>query len=203
MPLLAAIAFSLVGGVAGWLLLNHSIDLLPESPPVAQVPRRQGSVAGATAACFFFLGLAFGPTLALLPATLYVCLLVVVAFIDLEHRLILNRVIYPSLVAAVPLSLLHGNSLGSVLIGGVLGFGLLFVLFVVSRGAIGAGDVKLCGVVGLFAGFPGVLTALFWASILAGIIAAGLLITKRVRRGDFIPYGPFICAGAAAQVLFY
>ena len=90
-----------------------------------------------------------------------------IAIVDLEHRLVLNRVLLPALPAAVAFNLLTGTpSLGSALAGAVMGFVLFLILAIV--GQMGMGDVKLAGVIGLMTGFSGMLVATAICISLAG-----------------------------------
>ena len=71
--------------------------------------------------------------------------------------------------------------------GGAAGFGLFFLLGVLGRGALGFGNVKLAGVIGLMTGFPSVLVAL---------ATGALLVTGRATRKSKIAYAPYLAAGA-------
>ena len=161
----------------------------------ARVPLRVLIVEILTAVAFGLLWLWLAPGLRLLLATLYVSFLIVVAFIDLEHRLVLNRLVYPAIVMAFPSSLLYGLTVQDSLLGGAAGFGAMFALYALTRGGIGAGDVKLATFVGLAAGFPEVVVALFVASSFGGVVATVLLLTGLKGRRDPIPYAPFIALG--------
>ena len=61
---------------------------------------------------------------------------------------------------------------------------------------MGGGDPKLAGAVGLFVGYPGVLVALWIAVVAGGILAIGLLASRKRGRKDAIPFGPFLAASA-------
>lgn len=155
----------------------------------------------------------------LIPYTLYSALLLLILVIDLEHRLILNVVIFPAWLLALVGSFFHPNPYfwRLALIGGALGFGLLFLVYLLGelfvkvmgrmRGkpvnavAFGFGDVRLGGFIGLVVGFPDVLDALFLAILLGGL--GGLVywfvsavIRRRYSLFTAIPYGPFLIAGA-------
>ena len=138
-----------------------------------------------------------GPSGQLVMATIFCSFLIVVAFIDVERHLVLNRLLLPVALIAVPSALLYGVSLQNSLLGGAVGLAVMFALYALSRGGLGAGDVKLAAVVGLFIGFPAIAVALFAASISGGIIAAILLATGRKGRRDPMPYALFICLGGA------
>jgi leader peptidase (prepilin peptidase)/N-methyltransferase len=144
-----------------------------------------------------------------------------VVIIDLEHHLIMHPV---SLVGSI-LGLIIGIQLHGVintLLGGLAGFGamlglylfgVLFARYVVRRNqagfndeALGFGDVILGGILGLFLGWPGILGALLISILLAGVISLIYLLisllARKYRAFSFIPYGPFMIAGAVALIFF-
>ena len=151
---------------------------------------------------FAYLAWRWGASWPLLVLSAYLVVLLVVAGTDMMCRLIPNRVIAPAAVFAIAVSpTMPQLSLLSALIGGALGFVLLLLPALVVRGGMGAGDVKLAGFIGLAVGFPAVLTALFAGIILGGVATLALLATRRVSRQGYIPYGPFLAAGAALVLL--
>jgi leader peptidase (prepilin peptidase) / N-methyltransferase len=88
------------------------------------------------------------------------------------------------------------------LLGAFIGFTLLFLLAVVSRGGMGGGDVKLFAVIGLVLGWKGVLLALFLSTLYGSIVGIIGLIIGKVERGKPIPFGPFIALGALTTYFF-
>lgn len=138
---------------------------------------------------------------ALIAHTLVVVFFVAIVCIDLEHRIVPNRLTGPGLLAALGGALFGaGPSPGLAALGAVVGLGFLLVPFLLLPG-LGLGDVKLAAVIGALVGYPDVLTALV-AGIACGGIAAGfLLVTRRVRRRDTIAYAPYLVLGAL-MVLF-
>jgi len=145
----------------------------------------------------------------------------VVVIIDLEHHLIMHPV---SLVGAI-IGLVVGVQLHGIvdtILGGLAGFGamlLLYILgalfarFIVRRSqagfndeALGFGDVILGGILGLLLGWPAIIAGLFFSILLAGVVSMFYLIltalTKKYKAFTFIPYGPFMVAGAAALIFF-
>jgi leader peptidase (prepilin peptidase)/N-methyltransferase len=145
----------------------------------------------------------------------------IVVIIDLEHHLIMHPV---SLVGSV-LGLIIGfqlHGLIDTLLGGLVGFGsmlglyflgALFARYIVRRNqagfddeALGFGDVILGGILGLFLGWPAIIGGLFISILLAGVISLIYLLisllARRYRAFSFIPYGPFMIAGAVALIFF-
>ncbi len=145
----------------------------------------------------------------------------IVVIIDLEHHLIMHPV---SLIGTI-ICLFIGIYLHGVLItiiGGLAGFGAMFGLYFLgalfarfvfrrsqegfSDEALGFGDVILGGILGLILGWPAIFGGLLISILLAGIISLiYLLITvlaRKYKAFTFIPYGPFMIAGAAALIFF-
>ena len=86
-------------------------------------------------------------------------------------------------------------------------FGITLVLFAllaaISRGGIGGGDVRLAPVLAMFLGWLGashVYIGLGSGFILGGVVAAGMLITRRASTSTRIAFGPFLCIGAVIAV---
>jgi len=159
----------------------------------------------------------------------------ILTVIDLEHRLILHST---SMVGGI-LGLLVGTfiynkefslfqSVGQSLLGGLIGFGIMFLLYQVGalvaryrtrkmqaagqtddeEEALGGGDVFLLGVLGLMTG-PVVVSILFYGVLLGGLVSLLLIIALLVRRKyssdalmTFIPYGPYFIL-AAFYTLFF
>jgi leader peptidase (prepilin peptidase)/N-methyltransferase len=163
-------------------------------------PLARRSLAVELATPLLFAAFAFhlaGDPLHLAIAWLYVAFYVAVTVIDLETRRVLNVMLAPAAAAAVAISVLAAPpSPTSALLGGGVGFGLFFLLGVLGRGALGFGDVKLAGVIGLMTGWPGVLTALTAGALLGGVVALLLLLTGRATRKSKIAYAPYLAAGA-------
>lgn len=82
------------------------------------------------------------------------------------------------------------------ILGAVVGFGLLFLIAVVSKGGMGGGDIKLFGVIGIVLGLTNTLLTFFFAALLGSVIGMIGLLAKKVKRKNPIPFGPFIAAGA-------
>lgn len=133
---------------------------------------------------------------------LYAAFLLAVAVIDLEQRRVLNVMLAPAAGGALLFSLLPGQpGLLSAVIGAGMGFGAFWVLGLIGRGAVGMGDVKLAGAIGLMTGYPAVLTALLLGALLGGIAAGILLITRRADRKSKIAYAPYLAVGTAIVLL--
>jgi leader peptidase (prepilin peptidase) / N-methyltransferase len=133
---------------------------------------------------------------------LYIAFLLAVLVIDFEHRRVLNVMLLPAAGAALAFSFLPGQpGLISALLGAAAGLGLFLIFALISRGHLGAGDVKLAAVLGLMLGFPAVFYALFAGVILGGVAALALLVTRRAGRKSYMAYAPYLSVGALGVLL--
>ncbi len=207
----------LVGGLANWAAdhlpavgKEQSVDLSLSSLPrywrvAPDLPRRGRAVwltVSMMAAFALIAGLLpdAGPLLAV--AWLYVAFLLTVLVIDLEHRRVLNVMLGPAALVVLALSLLPGTpSLLSALLGGGAGFASFLLIAILGRGALGFGDVKLAGVIGLMTGYPAVIPALVLGIVLAGVAAIVLLVSRRATRKSYMAYAPYMAVGAILVIV--
>lgn len=141
----------------------------------------------------------------------YCYLFIVIMVIDLQHKLILNRIVYPAMVVALIISIFLPQSRIIPLpwpeavdgvIGGAVGFVLLLIPALVYRGGMGWGDVKMAGLIGLVTGFPLVFVALLMGVIVGGLVAGILLLLRKKTRKEPIPFGPFLAVATIATLLW-
>ena len=149
-----------------------------------------------------FLWARYGPTPQTVIYSVYFSVFLLLFVLDITHRWVPNVVLLPTALFAGLASLLPGHpSPTQALLGGLLGFVAFFLIAMAYKGGMGAGDVKLAGVIGLMTGYPGVITALTLGILSGGLIAAVLLALGKVSRKTYIPYAPFLLAGAAITLL--
>lgn len=75
---------------------------------------------------------------------------------------------------------------------------IMLLLYFVSRGGMGEGDVKLAPALGIWLGLEQGLLCLLLAFVSGGIVGALLLLCRRGKLKQAIPFGPFLCAAAVA-----
>ena len=78
----------------------------------------------------------------------------------------------------------------------------LFCTYVLKKDAIGGGDIKLMAFVGLILGWKLIIPAYFIGIVVGALASIILLATGKKKRGDEIPFGPFLCLGSAVSVFF-
>jgi leader peptidase (prepilin peptidase) / N-methyltransferase len=98
----------------------------------------------------------------------------------------------------------HWPVLFRALLGGLALAAAFLVLAVISRGAVGLGDVKLSASLGTmlaWSGWPALVAGVFAGFLLAAVYGLGLLVSGRASRGQRIPFGPFMIAGTLLVLL--
>lgn len=200
--LLLALAWGLVGAGVGVVIRRGSVRLarLEELEPGFRPWMVYGPVI-TNAVLYAAFAFRIGPDWLLLLTSAWVAVLVQVIFFDLEHRLILDSVLFPAMALAVLASLLHhpGQPWWLNLAFG-LGAGMLFFLaalagsLIFGADALGLGDVKLALFIGLVAGLQ-TPAAIFVGVCLAGLAALVMIVLRLKSVKDTFAYGPYLAAG--------
>ena len=134
-------------------------------------------------------------------AIVYAALLLTILVIDLEQRRVLNVMLGPAALLAVGLSLLAPPpTLWMALAGGLIGFVIFILIGLVGRGAMGGGDVKLMGLVGLMVGYPAIFAAMIYGIVLGGAAALFLLVSRKGTRKSTFAYAPYLALGALVTI---
>lgn len=156
------------------------------------------------AACVY----TFGPTLYSLVAFVFIAVLVVVTFIDLDHRIIPDEISLPGIVVfffaalAIPDPSWQARLIGILAGGGSLWLVAMIYERVTGIEGMGGGDVKLLAMIGAMVGWQGILFTLFAASAI-GTLVGGLAMIKSGKGMKMsIPFGPFLSAGAVLYLFF-
>ena len=120
----------------------------------------------------------------------FLLVLVIIAFIDLDHQLILDKITYPAIPIFYALGLcLPENTWRTGLVGAVVGYGLIRLVadgyyFLTRRHGLGYGDGKLLAMVGALWGWQAVITALFVGSLVGSIVGVSAIVWARRRDRD-------------------
>ncbi|MDD4873660.1 MAG: prepilin peptidase [Dehalococcoidales bacterium] len=186
------------------------------------ISKRMLLVEMSTGIGFVLLYYFYGLSIELALVLFYFSLFLVIFFIDIERRLILNKIIYPGAITALIISIFlpylnfapaiaiseHFADLGwatgivGSLLGGAVGFGIFVLIALVSRGGMGEGDVKMVGIIGLIVGFPLIFVAILMAIVIGGLVASFMIIARIKDRKQSIAFGPFLSIAAMATILW-
>ena len=143
----------------------------------------------------------YGWTPLLAVRLLFACAMIVLFFIDLDHRILPNAITLPGIVLGVSVSFVTPPGWRSSLIGLLAGGGVLFAVAETyyrlrGREGLGMGDVKMLGMIGAFLGWPLMLVTLILASISGSIIGLALIASRRGDMKYALPFGTFLACGA-------
>ena len=128
--------------------------------------------------------------------------LAVTVVLDLRAKTIPDVVTLPGIVYALALAaVVESPPLREAVLGALTGGGVLLLLAVVSRGAVGGGDIKLMAMLGAVLGWRGALVVLAFSQVAAALVALGLLIARRAGRRDPLPVGALISLLGAVMLL--
>lgn len=143
-------------------------------------------------------------------------LLLAIALIDLKHRIVPNKLVFAGLIAGL---IFYLPALGNLLIdlpswliverdlldaagGFLVGGAIMLVIILVSRGGMGAGDMKLMAMIGLFVGLRGTAVVMLLGFFLGAVVGVSLMVLGILTRKDAIPFAPYLSLAAIIQVLW-
>jgi leader peptidase (prepilin peptidase) / N-methyltransferase len=156
-----------------------------------------------TGMLFVAVGLRASSSAELLSGLVMVAALVAVAAIDLEHRIVPNRVLAPVAVAGLLVwAIADLDRLSENLIAGVVAGGFLLVFAVAYPAGMGMGDVKLAAVMGFFLG-RSVAPALFLSFAVGAVVGIAIMLARGASaRKHAIPFAPYLALGGVVGQLF-
>jgi leader peptidase (prepilin peptidase)/N-methyltransferase len=129
-------------------------------------------------------------------------LLVVLTATDLDQRRLPHLVLDPLIVLAVAFVPFNpAVEPLAALIGAGVAVAFLGVLGLVIRNGVALGDLYLIAPLGLLLGWPAIFVAIFVAALLSAVTSVVLLASRRVSMKSYIPFGPFLVAGAVITLL--
>jgi leader peptidase (prepilin peptidase)/N-methyltransferase len=169
-------------------------------------------VEAATGILFVLLYVKYGLSYDLVVYAALASLLVVIALIDFTHMIIPNGLVIAGLIlgaaklAATIFTGVFGSwtlyAIGFAAGGAPLLLIALFCWLALKKEALGGGDIKLMAFAGLVIGWRLVIPAYLIGVITGAIAGVVLLSTGKKKRGDEIPFGPYLCFGVLVSVFF-
>jgi leader peptidase (prepilin peptidase) / N-methyltransferase len=183
--------------VVSWLLLrgrcrNCGAAISPRYPIVELI----------TAVCFGAVVAARGFDDDLWLELPFVACLIALAGIDLDHRLLPNKIVYPMAVYGLAISLVVATGdFPEHVIAGVGAFAFLLIAVLAYPAGMGMGDVKLAGAMGLYLGVS-VIPALLVAFLTGTVFGLGVIALEgAAARKKAVPFGVFLAIGGLVGVL--
>ncbi len=183
--------------VVGWLLLRGHCRQCHD-----RISSRYPIVEAATAVLAVAVVLAKHSTHDVLLGLLLLAVLVPVALIDFDHRVIPNKITLPAAIVAIAAGLAtRPSGVPEQLIAGAAAAGFLLVFVLAYPRGMGMGDVKLAGVLGLFLG-RSVAVALLVGVVAATAVGGVIIARVGVKNGrkTAVPFGPFLAIGGAVAI---
>lgn len=150
----------------------------------------------------------FGLSWPALAIFIFIASLLVISFIDLEHKIIPDVITLPGIpVFFLAGVFILGVSFTDALLGVLIGGGILFVIgyvyhLITKREGMGGGDIKLLAMLGGFLGWQSLIFIVLISSLLGAIVG---LVTIMVKGGDMkyaLPFGPFLSLAAVGYIFF-
>ncbi len=133
---------------------------------------------------------------------IFAAFLISIAWTDFKTQMIYDKILLPMAVTGIFFDACNFLvELEDAILFSALGFIFMFVIFKISRGGMGGGDVKFSAVLGLWLGEK-IFAAIFFASCLAAIFALFSLIKNRDIKIK-LPFGPFLSAGSFVVKFFH
>ena len=150
--------------------------------------------------------LKFGPSFLFFSTLAFAAALIVITFIDLDHRIIPDIISLPGIAVGFLLSVFGSAvTIKESLIGIAVGGGSLYLVafsyqLLTKREGMGGGDVKLLAMIGAWLGWKAILFTLFFASLSGTFIGGGAMLIQKEGRYYAIPFGPFLAFSALAYI---
>ncbi|MFP4347851.1 MAG: prepilin peptidase [Thermodesulfobacteriota bacterium] len=138
----------------------------------------------------------------------FIAVLLVITFIDIDYRIIPNIISLPGipiffLASFLTPAVTFTESLLGILVGG----GSLFLVawgytLITKKEGMGGGDIKLLAMIGALLGWKGVFFTIFVSSAVGTLVGLGVMIYTRSNMKLAVPYGPFLSIGAVTYIFF-
>jgi len=152
--------------------------------------------------------LKFGLSLPALIYFIFIACLLVVTFIDLDHRIIPDVITLPGIPICFAASfVLPDLTYPAALLGILTGGGSLFLVawiysLITKKEGMGGGDIKLLAMMGALLGWQGVVFTIFVSSLVGSLSGLALMLQSRKGMKLAVPFGPFLAIGAITYIFF-
>lgn len=143
----------------------------------------------------------FGLSVEFLVTAVVSTVLVIITVIDLQHRIIPDKITLPGIVFGFAAGF-YLEGWRDSLIGFFVGGGLFYLIAVLSRGGMGGGDIKFIAAAGALVGWQKVLLIIFIGALSGSVVGIALMALKGGTRKSMIPFGPFLALGTLVVLYF-
>ena len=133
---------------------------------------------------------------------LFIFGLLIESYIDFRKKIILDEILIVLLFSGLAYTNVSGTVWHQSLFGALTGSGILGLIYILSKGGMGLGDVKYACVLGIWTGFPGILVNLYLAFFIGGAVALLLCALHKADLKSRIPFGPCLSAGALLSFFY-
>jgi len=150
----------------------------------------------------------FGLTLEGLIYFVFISSLIIMTFIDIDHRIIPDVITLPGILIGLIASLAlptvgFKNAIVGMLVGGGSLWLVAWVYYLLTRkDGMGGGDIKLLAMMGTIVGLKGVIFTIFVSSAVGTVVGVTLMIIKGKDMKFAVPFGPFLSIGAITYIFF-
>lgn len=152
--------------------------------------------------------LGFGLTLEGLIYFVFISALIVITFIDIDHKIIPDVITLPGILIGLAASFVlptvdFKDAIVGLLVGGGSLWLVAWVYYVLTRkDGMGGGDIKLLAMMGTIIGLKGVIFTIFMSSAVGTLVGITLMIIKGKNMKFAVPFGPFLSIGAITYIFF-
>jgi leader peptidase (prepilin peptidase)/N-methyltransferase len=138
----------------------------------------------------------------------FIASLLVVTFIDLDHRIIPDVITLPGIPLffaasfAIP-TVAYKDALLGILIGGGSLYLVAWAYYqITKKDGMGGGDIKLLAMMGALVGWQGVVFTIFVSSLVGTLSGLAVMLQSRQGMKLAVPFGPFLALGAISYIFF-
>jgi leader peptidase (prepilin peptidase)/N-methyltransferase len=133
-----------------------------------------------------------------------IAVLIVIGIIDYETTDVYFKISLTGIIGGIIFAFFGyylGGSIMDSIWGAITGGGVIALIIILTRG-MGWGDFEICLMCGLYFGLKQSIVMLFFSFVFGGVVSVFLILLKVKKRGDYIPFGPFIAAAAIFTIFF-
>jgi leader peptidase (prepilin peptidase)/N-methyltransferase len=163
-----------------------------------------------TAALFVLMAIRFDDTRAAIPAyCILMAVLVAQTWIDLHTQRLPREITYTGIVlglislAVAAIVIDEPERIWMMVLGAAIALVAMWLIYIISKGGMGDGDVRLAPLLGLYLGWinPGiVLPGLFFGFIAGAVVGVAMMALDRAGRRTAVPFGPFLALGTVVAI---